>query len=45
MQHDSWASLLAHNLATLCLDHEPKVKVAIDIMDVVIEDLQIHKVL
>jgi hypothetical protein len=27
MWHDSWASLLAHNLATPCLGCEPKVKV------------------
>jgi hypothetical protein len=28
MQHDSQASLLAYNLATLCLGHKPKAKVA-----------------
>jgi len=28
MRHDSWASLLAYNLATPCLGHEPKVRVA-----------------
>jgi len=28
MRHDSWAPLLARNLATLCLGREPKVRVA-----------------
>jgi hypothetical protein len=28
MQHNSWASLLTHNLASPCLGHELKIRVA-----------------